>query len=170
MGSHGVGRRGPRSTVHRWGVFAASMALSAALVFAAIAALKAEGIKVYVIGVPGSEPYADVLDAMAIAGGSAQFGATKYYSVTDLDDLDDVLGDISSVVVSCDFALADPPQDPGLTNVYLDQEVLAYGSVNGWTWAPGSVVRLLGGACERVKHAEAKQVQIVSGCPTEVAK
>jgi hypothetical protein len=147
-----------------------SMCIDEEPTLAAIGALKAKGIKVYIIGIPGSEAYAGVLDAMAFAGGTAQLGATKYYSVTDLKDLGDVLGDIASVVVSCDFEVADPPPEPDLTNVYLDQELLSYGPPNGWTWASASVVRLLGGACDRVKHAEVKQVQIVSGCPTEVAK
>jgi hypothetical protein len=137
----------------------------------AIAALKNAGIKVYVIGIPGSEAYASVLDEMAIAGGTAQFGSSKYFSVTDLADLNDVLGGIASVVISCDFAIADPPPEPDLTNVYLDLEVLPQGGANGWVWVEdGSIVRLLGQACERLKLGQVKQVQIVSGCPTEAAK
>lgn len=137
----------------------------------AIAALKAEGVKVYVIGIPGSEAYADVLDAMAIAGGTAQFGSSKYYSVTDLGDLGAVLGSIASVVIACDFTLSDPPPEPDLTNVYLDAELLPAGGANGWVWAEGgAVVRLLGQSCERLKLGQVKQVQIVSGCPTEAAK
>lgn len=137
----------------------------------AIAALKNEGIKVYVIGIPGSEAYASVLDEMAIAGGTAQFGSSKYFSVTDLADLNEVLGSIASVVISCDFAIADAPPEPGLTNVYLDQAILPQGGPNGWAWVEsGSIVRLLGKACEELKLGQVKQVQIVSGCPTEAAK
>jgi hypothetical protein len=137
----------------------------------AIAALKAAGIKVYVIGIPGSEAYASVLDAMAIAGGTAQFGSSKYFSVTDLADLGDVLGGIASVVLSCDFAIADPPPEPDLTNVYLDSEILPQGGANGWVWAEdGTIIRLLGKTCEALKLGQVKAVQIVSGCPTEAAK
>lgn len=148
-----------------------SMCIDKQATINAIAALKAEGIKVYVIGIPGSEAYASVLDEMAIAGGTAQFGSSKYFSVTDLADLNAVLGGIASVVISCDFAIEDPPPEPGLTNVYLDLEILPQGGPNGWVWVEnGSIVRLLGEACERLKLGQVKQVQIVSGCPTEAAK
>lgn len=138
-----------------------------------LSTLKNAGIKTYVIGIPGSESYAEVLNEMALAGGSAQIGDNKYFSIADLNDLGDVLGSIASVYVSCDFELVDTPPDPGLTNVYLDGQVLPYGDMSGWVWAagmPGKTVRLMGMACERLKHGQIKQVQIVSGCPTEVAK
>lgn len=139
----------------------------------ALNALRLKGMKTYVIGIPGSETYADVLNEMALAGGAALIGGNKYFRIDDLNDLGDVLGSIASVYVSCDFTLEGAPPDPGLTNVYLDGVVLPYGDINGWVWAqsmPGTAVRLMGTACERLKHGQVKAVQIVSGCPTEVAK
>ena len=148
-----------------------SMCIDKPATLEAIEALKAAGIHVYVIGIPGSEAYAGVLDAMAIAGGTAQFGSSKYFSVTDLADLNAVLGGIASVVIACDFAIADAPPEPDLTNVYLDLKILPQGGPNGWVWVEdGTIVRLLGDACERLKLGQVKQVQIVSGCPTEAAK
>jgi hypothetical protein len=136
----------------------------------AVAALAAAGIQVFVIGIPGSESAADVLNAMAIAGGAPQPTAPYYYQVTDVGKLETVFGDIASLVVSCEFEVQDPPQQQGMTNVYLDQEVLPYLDPNGWRWKPTNIVELLGTACERLKSGLVKQVQIVSGCPTEVAK
>lgn len=136
----------------------------------AIAELAAAGIPVYVVGIPGSDVYGDVLDAMAEAGGTAQAGSPKYYRVSDLANLSDVLGSIASVVISCEISLGATPPDKGLTNVYLDSQVLPLDPVNGWFWVSDTLVELRGEACDRLKSGKVKQVQVVSGCPTETAK
>ena len=130
----------------------------------------ARGVDVYVIGVTGSEIYGDVLDDMALAGGVPQFVSPFYYKVDNLDTLGNVLSRIASVVVSCEFDLVDPPQEQGLTNVYLDGQLVPYDAADGWDWKSPSVVELRGTPCEQLKNGKVKQVQIVSGCPTEVAQ
>jgi hypothetical protein len=80
------------------------------------------------------------------------------------------LAEIAKVAVTCEFTLVDPPQEEGFTNVYLDGKVLTYNIPDGWIWKPPSTVRLLGGACDRVQSGQVANVQIVSGCPTEVPK
>jgi len=137
---------------------------------AAIEALAGAGVQVFVVGIPGSEPYANVLDAMAIAGGSQKSEAPFYYPVSDLGALSGVLAEIAKVAVTCDFELVDPPSEEGMTNVYLDEQVLPYNDPDGWIWKPPSGLRLLGEACERLQAGQVKQVQIVSGCPTEMPK
>ncbi|MDI1448201.1 VWA domain-containing protein [Polyangium sp. 6x1] len=137
---------------------------------AAIEALRAGGLEVFVVGIPGSEAYAGVLDAMAIAGGSPKDTAPFYYPVSELGSLGGVLAEIAAVAVTCEFAIVDPPEEEGMTNVYLDDEVLPYNDPDGWMWKPPWIVRLLGKACERLQGGQVKQVQIVSGCPTEVPK
>jgi hypothetical protein len=52
---------------------------------AAVGELDAAGIPTFVIGVPGSEAYAAVLDAAAGAGGTARSGNPAYYAVTTSD-------------------------------------------------------------------------------------
>jgi hypothetical protein len=136
----------------------------------AVAELAANGIDVYVIGIPGSETYGGVLDGMALAGGVPRFVSPFYYKVGNLDALGGVLSTIASVVVSCEFDLVDPPPQEGLTNVYLDRELVPYDPENGWYWRSPSIVELRGDACARLKGGKVRQVQIVSGCPTEVAK
>jgi hypothetical protein len=137
---------------------------------AAIAALAAQDIDVYVIGIPGSETYDDVLDRMALAGGVPQFVSPFYFKVDNLDTLGNVLSKIASVVVSCEFDLIDPPPEEGQTNVYLDQQIVPYNRENGWEWKSSTVIELRGEPCQRLKSGKVKQVQIVSGCPTEVAR
>ncbi len=135
----------------------------------AVSAIAALGIDVYVIGIPGSELYGDVLDEMALAGGAPQFVSPYYYKVDNLDTLGTVLSSIASVVISCEFDLVDPPPEEGKTNVYLDQELVPYSATNGWYWKEPAVVELRGEPCQRVKGGQVRQVQIVSGCPTEAA-
>ena len=137
---------------------------------AAIEALASAGIDVYVIGVPGSEVYASVLDEMAQAGNVPQPSPPYYYRVDDVAALGGVLSQIASVAISCAFDLVDPPPVPGNTNVYLDGIVLPYDVIDGWKWKTSSVVELVGEACTRLKTGQVATVQIVSGCPTEVPK
>jgi hypothetical protein len=133
---------------------------------AAITTLAQAGVQVLVIGIPGSETYSDVLDAMAKAGGSPHVASPYYYPVAQVDGLSSVLGAIASIAVKCDFTLVDPPADPGMTNVYFDQKMLPYGAPDGWVWKPPATVSLNEDACNDLKAGKVKQVQIVSGCPT----
>ncbi|EYF00831.1 vWA domain-containing protein [Chondromyces apiculatus] len=137
---------------------------------AAVATLSAMGVDVVVIGIPGSEVYGDVLDDMAVAGGAPRFVSPYYYKVDDLDALGGVLAEIAGGLISCTFALESAPPEAGQTNVYFDKEVLPYSEENGWRWLSEAEVELMGEACTRWKMGQVQEVQIVSGCPTEVAE
>ncbi len=102
---------------------------------AAVQALHAQGIKTYVVGVPGSSPYAALLDELAVDGATARLGATAYYDVEHVSELDGILDSIgATVILSCHLRLTEAPPDHGLVNVYLDSRVLTYGSPDGWRW------------------------------------
>jgi hypothetical protein len=133
----------------------------------AIKDLDALGITTYVIGIPGSQIYASALNDMAKAGGAPQQVSPFYYRIDDLSGLGGTLGSIASTVVSCEFILDEKPPKLDQTNVYLDEEVLPYDVVDGWMWQSPTVVELRGASCERLKNGGVRQVQIVSGCPTE---
>ncbi len=139
---------------------------------AQVEAYEKAGLPVYVIGIPGSEAYAGVLQQMAIAAGTAQIGKPYYYAVNDVDNLQSVLGSIAAVAVSCIFSLDDPPAVDDQTNVYLDGVTLPSGGDDGWRWMDPDLKRieLLGASCARLKAGQIKTVQIVSGCPTEPSK
>lgn len=137
---------------------------------AAIDTLVAAGLHVVTLGIPGSETYAAVLDAMAVAGGLPRPESPKYYRVDQLEEVGTVLAEIAKVAVTCEFTLVDPPDKQGMTNVYLDENVLTYNVPDGWIWKPPATVQLLGEACDRVQAGKVASVQIVSGCPTEVPK
>jgi hypothetical protein len=133
----------------------------------AVGAIASAGIPVVVVGIPGSDTYAHVLDAMAVAGGAPQQGTTAYWAVSDYNQLEQTFAKIASAYVSCDFVLESPPPDEDHTNVYFDQTVVPADPVNGWVWKSPSEIELVGAACAELKAGKVVQVQIVSGCPTK---
>lgn len=139
-------------------------------VVAAIKALKDAGIKVYVIGIPGSETYSGVLAEMALAGGAAIAAYPFYYKVDDLTTISDVLAAAAGSALPCEFTVDEAPMVPSLTNVYFDKQVVLSDPVDGWTWTTSTTITLHGAACEKLHSGQVSQVQIVSGCPTEGAK
>lgn len=142
---------------------------------ATLAAVKAYAdgeLPLYVIGIPGSEVYENVLSQMAIAAGTSQIAKPFYYAVDDLDNLHAVLAQIAAVAISCIFEVEDPPAEVDQTNVYLDGVVLPADPADGWRWMNVELTRieLTGSACDKLKTGKVKSVQIVSGCPTEPPK
>lgn len=138
-----------------------------------VAAIAALGIEVYVIGITGSEIYEDVLDQMAVAGGTAQTGAdTQYHKVTDVAAIGDLFAQIAADAISCELPLSERPseEDMSFTNVYLDCELLPFDPVNGWGWLEGHKIWLHGEACDKLKSGAVSAVHIATGCPTELPK
>lgn len=137
----------------------------------AIQAIVDEGTPVYVVGIPGSEFFASVLNQMALWGSVPVEGqAQYYYRVDDLDSLGEVFKGIASELVSCEFDLSDPPETQDQTNVYFDGEVVPLDPENGWVWVDEDTIELVGGACATLKDGQVVEVQIVSGCPTVTPK
>ena len=136
----------------------------------AIAAFKKANIPVYVIGLPssGGAYYQAVLDRMALAGGTARGTSPRYYPVADVSGLEQVLAAIGAeVALPCDVTLAAEPPDATRVNVYLDDALVAYDAQDGWTWTTPSSFTLHGAACARLESGAVRQVQVVSGCPTQ---
>jgi von Willebrand factor type A domain len=136
----------------------------------AIGALRAIGIQTYVMGIPGSAPYGDVLDAMAVAGGTARTGEPRYYAVgsSDADALAASLGQIAEEAMkSCTFLLASAPVDDTKVNVYLDGTIVPSDGPNGWV-QQGARVTLEGGSCSVIQAdaAAPPTVRVTGGCPT----
>jgi len=162
-----------------------SFCLDADNTIAAAEALAAAGINTIVVGIPGSEAYADVLDAVAIAGGAPNpAGDDDYYAVTaegGVMGLEDTLQDITTELIrSCDLQLESTPPDPTQVNVKIDGEFVPFlnidgassnvdaGSLDGWTLdetsSPPTVV-LQGASCESMLENGAASIEVVFGCP-----
>lgn len=140
---------------------------------APIEQLRANGIKTYVVGLPGSEVYADVLSRLALAGGTAraQTVATDpvYYPVADAAELTASLkGITASLAISCTIALDDAPPDWTQVNVYFDGTLVKMNVDNGWTQVDANTIEITGSYCDVLKSGDVFQVQVVAGCPTQV--
>ncbi len=135
---------------------------------AAVNKLKAAGIPTYVIGIPGSAPYAALLDSLAIAGGTAQTtGSSKYYRVDSTDQtvlLTALKSVAAKVTATCTFKLQGNV-DPTLVNVFFDEVVVPQDTTNGWTMTGGTIT-LQGTSCQKVLNGDVLDVRIIAGCPT----
>ena len=134
----------------------------------AVLALKAAGIDVYVVGLPGTATYGALLDQLAVSGGTALPTSPKYYRVDSSGDnqLLVALKKIAAkIVATCEFKLKEAPKDPSKVNVYLDEVILPKDPVNGWKIESGTVT-LLGSACAKVLAGDVLDVRIIAGCPT----
>jgi hypothetical protein len=142
-----------------------------------ITALKTAGVSTFVIGIPGSENYANVLDAFAVAGGqAANANSPKYYAVSasgGVAMLIDVFKAITvKLVTTCDLQLKTEPPDPMLLNVSIDGVLIAKAGgaagINGWTLDSSthpSTIRITGAPCDNLEAMGATSVQVLYGCP-----
>jgi hypothetical protein len=138
---------------------------------AAVAALTQAGIDTYVIGMPGSEPYEQLLNDMAEVGGTARGPQTEtqYYAVGDTEALEEALKAIAaSVAITCEIPLDYEPPDPGFVNVYFDGQLVEYDAEVGWEWTEDGRVALRGPACEQLSSGNVIEVQVLAGCKTVV--
>jgi hypothetical protein len=141
---------------------------------AAIGALahppQGEGVRTFVIGIPGSNfgPYPQVLDLMAVAGGTARTNAPDLYYAVDTADSTSLVGALADIAAriaaTCAIELEEPPTDPSQVNVVLDGHILPQDGANGWTIS-GSTVTILGANCDQV-HAGLHRPIVTGGCPT----
>jgi hypothetical protein len=142
-----------------------------------ITALKTAGVSTFVIGIPGTENYVNVLDAFAAAGGqTASATSPKYYAVSasgGVAALTDVFKAITvKLVTTCDLQLAKEPDDPTLLNVTIGGALIGKAGgaagVNGWTLDRSTIpstIRITGAPCDALKSMGATSVQVLYGCP-----
>jgi len=135
----------------------------------AVQALTDAGISTFVVGMPGSEPYEQLLSSMAEAGGTARATNPKYYSVADTAALEASLKAIAaSVSISCDIPLDYQPPDPDYVNVYFDGALVEYDPEAGWEWTKDGHVAIRGASCDELSAGDVLEVQILAGCKTVV--
>lgn len=135
----------------------------------AVQALSDVGIRTFVIGMPGSEPYEDLLSGMAELGGTARNGDVPYYSVADTDALQEALTKIAaSVAISCEIPLDYEPPNRDQVNVFFDGDVVGYDPANGWEWTASGAVAIRGAACEQLMSGAVLELQVYAGCETVV--
>ncbi len=147
-------------------IFGPDSCLDASGSQAAVEALARAGIRTFVIGIPGSDAYADVLDELARAGGLARPGSPSYYRVSDADELTETVSTLGiTIALSCTIELTEPPPDPTLVNVFFDGQLVPADPVDGWTFSDAQTVQMLGQACALMQAGQVLQADIVAGCP-----
>jgi len=150
-----------------------SYCLDDAAVLQKIRALADASVPTFVVGIPGTESYAEYLDAFATAGGVPNPKRTPaYYAVSaegGVDGLTRTLRDITTHLVrSCEVDLGPVAPDKRLVNVAVDCDVVPFADGAGWEisdQAPNTLV-LAGDTCNRVKREGAQRIDVVYGCPT----
>jgi hypothetical protein len=147
--------------------------LDDASVVSQIQALQAAGVSTFVVGIPGTENYAQYLDNFATAGGVPNPAPPpSYYAVSakgGVQGLVDVFTSITTHLVrSCDVALEDTPQNLDLVNVAVDCQVVPYADGAGWslTGSDQKTLEIAGDACHTIQTDGARRVDVVYGCPT----
>jgi hypothetical protein len=149
--------------------------LDSAAAIAAIEELAAAGIPTVVLGIPGTENYAAVMDAMALAGGmpDPNGGAHRYYAVNaaaGVTGLTQEIAEITAQLVNpCELPLDREPDDPDQVAVALDCVLLTRaigdGGTGQWTLDNSTwTVRLLGDTCTRVQEIGAERLDVLYGC------
>jgi hypothetical protein len=108
--------------------------LDAAPTVQAVDAIARGGTPVYVVGVPGSAPYAALLDQLALSGGTARNPTgtgPQYYDVrtADRSAFEAALFQVAARVAgTCTLQLSQAPSNPGRVNVFLDEQPLPTGA------------------------------------------
>jgi hypothetical protein len=137
--------------------------------------LRSLGVGTVVIGIPGSEPYQDVLNSFADAGGQPNpNGPQRYYQVTSsADQLTQVfIQTATQLITSCNIFLEQVPPDPAKVNVAVDCAVVSQTDGSGtqqWsidtTSLPAKLV-LQGALCDRAQGSGLGRVDVLLGCPS----
>ncbi|HJZ88688.1 MAG TPA: vWA domain-containing protein, partial [Polyangia bacterium] len=134
---------------------------------AAVQTLAQAQIKTFVIGF-GADTQANpqLLNQMAQAGGTARPGATSYYQVNNLSELQMAIQAISGSIVRCTYRLDRPPPDTTQLYVAFDNVLVSQDPVNGWTYdAAGPSLTFHGMACDRLRSGMVMSVAVQYGCP-----
>ncbi len=106
------------------------------------------------------------LNSWADAGHTARAGATRYYQVNTVNDLNQSFADIVSGVASCEYQLSMKPADASLVVAYVNGQPVASDPANGTTYDAGSNTLVFhGSSCDLIKNGGATKVDIVYGCP-----
>ena len=133
----------------------------------AVSSLASAGVKVVIVGIPGTDFYGPLLDTLAVAGGAPRPTAPRYYRVGDLDEIETIFTAIGKdVVVSCDFTLSQKPEDPSLVNLYFDDEIIPSDGADGWTYTGDTSLTVHGKACADLQAGAVGNVVLYVGCPT----
>jgi hypothetical protein len=130
----------------------------------AVRDLAEQGIRTFVVGIPGTEDFVELLDAMAISGGTDIDG--HHFSVRDAAELEEALRNATGSVVSCTYDLEGIPDDPDSVFVIIDGIPIPRDTSrrNGWDFDDEQTVHLYGEACDRIRDGAFHSIEAVYDC------
>jgi len=129
----------------------------------AVEALYADDIPTFVVGVPGSETVSDLLDQMAVAGGTDVDG--RHYAVTGGTELAEALRATTGGLVPCDYEFEEQPTDIDSLSVTIDGNEIPRdeSGTEGWDFVD-NVLHLYGTACTRIRDGASHAVDASYDC------
>ena len=124
-------------------------------------------VRTFVVGIgDGTSSNPAALNGWADAGHTARPGATKYYQVNTVNDLQQAFADIVNGVASCTYQLSMKPADASLIVAYIGGVAVPQDPTNGTTYDPGTnTLEFHGTSCDQIKGGAASSLDIVYGCP-----
>ena len=139
-----------------------------------IAAVEAQGVPTYVIGIAsgGDTVFSGAQNAMAVAGGRPLIGAaTSYYPAPDEGDLETAIATIRDQVAACTFLTTSVPNETGSIVITLGGVVIPYDptGADGWSWLSegnGEIV-FSGTACGQVTGASGAELVAQVSCGSD---
>jgi hypothetical protein len=152
-------------------------ATTSAETLAAVQALVAAGVKVFVVGfgeiITGNPA---LLDQLAVAGGVPNpAGPFKFYAAANEAQLKQAFFNIAGGLVPppCTYKLQSAPPDPDLVKVTFDGKPVprTLSNKDGWNYtANGSEITFFGAACDLLRTGAIKEVKFAFGCKGPVIK
>jgi hypothetical protein len=124
-------------------------------------------VKTFVVGFATSAD-SEQLNDMAVAGGTALPGPTKYHRANNATELSDALSAILGTVLSCSYTLDQVPEDLAELYVYQDDSPISQDTThaNGWDYDPATgELTFYGAACDALEGGDVTDLAIVYGCP-----
>jgi uncharacterized protein YegL len=128
---------------------------------AAVKALKAASIPVYVFGYQIDPAYRGLMNEFAMLGGTRQ-----YFPVESSMQIVEAFRQITKDVINCTFSLDEVPPDPKRVRVQIDGASVPLNSADGWV-IEGKNVTLQGGSCATLKDGKGHTLHAQIEC-TEV--
>lgn len=132
--------------------------------------LATAGVRTYVLGLNGVQDFAEVLNAMADAGGRARVGTPRYYNAASATELVNELGRVTQALADCTLRLDAAPPDPNLVDVRLDGHSLYHDvrHANGWDWGDDTHRQIVfhGPTCDEIRSSGGgSRIVAAFGCP-----
>lgn len=124
--------------------------------------LRALGIDTYVLGVPGSDIVSDLLDDMAVIGGTDIDG--RHFAVDDGPLLLETLRDTAGSLAPCEYSISDGPDGARVVEVRVDGEIVPNDVTNGWVSDADGDIVLNGTACEGLRDGREHRLEAVFDC------